>query len=341
MAKVFITRLLPEPTMQRFRSCKLIGDLKVSPHDRVLTKEELAEGIQWCDVAVTQLTDAVDDSVLALNPRLRLVANYAVGYNNIDAASARRRGVLVSNTPGVLTDATADLAFSLLLACARNVVSGERYLRDGRWRSWAPTLLLGADVHHKVLGVVGMGRIGAAVARRALGFAMRVVYCDARDAAAVAEAAALGGGPADGGALRAAVAASTRMPLDDLLRCSDFVSLHVPLTPETRGMLGAERLALMKPTAFLINTARGAVVDEAALCRALRSGAIAGVGLDVYENEPAISEELLQCTREFGSCVLVPHIGSATLETRCAMGDLVFENVVACLENKPLPTRIP
>ena len=308
--KVLLTRRLPPAVMD------LLGesfDLSVNPHDRALTRQEFLTAAQGMDGLLPLLTERIDAEALdAAGPQLRIVANYAVGYNNIDVPAATARGVAVSNTPGVLTDTTADLAMALILAVARRVPEGDRLTRAGGFTGWGPEFLLGAEVHHKTLGLIGLGRVGRAVARRAAGFSMKLVYTSHSPC------------PDGGVDLRSGAVC---LPLDELLSQSDFVSLHVPLNPETRHLLGAAELAKMKPGAFLINTARGEVVDEDALVRALREGPLAGAGLDVYENEPQVHAGLV----EMDNVVLLPHVGSATSETRTAMGLKAAENLIALL----------
>jgi glyoxylate reductase len=266
------------------------------------------------------ISETIDEALLAARPGLRVVSNVAVGYNNVDVAACTRRGVVVTNTPDVLTETTADFAWTLLMATARRLAEADRYTREGRFRQWEYMLLLGGDVHGKTLGVVGFGRIGRAMARRALGFGMRVLYQDAVAADAAAERE-----------LRA-----TRTDLATLLRESDFVTLHTPLIPETRHLINAESLRTMKKTAYLINAARGPVVDEAALVRALREGWIAGAGLDVFEEEPKVHPGLI----DLPNVVLAPHIASASHETRLQMATLAVENCLAVLEGKTPPTPV-
>ncbi|HTO52246.1 MAG TPA: D-glycerate dehydrogenase [Myxococcota bacterium] len=264
--------------------------------------------VDGCGALLCLLTDRIDDVFLAAAPELRVVANMAVGTDNIDLAAARARGVVVTNTPDVLTDATADLAFALLLATARRLPWSDRFVRGGGFRGWHPELGLGLDVTGRALGIVGYGRIGRAVAERAAGFRMRVSWCGRR-----------------GGT-----------PLDELLARSDFVSLHAPLLPETRHLIGERELRLMQPHAVLINTARGPLVDEAALVHALREGWIAGAGLDVFEREPALTPGLA----DLPQVVLSPHVGSATPGTRSQMAEIAARNIVAVLRGEPIPNRV-
>jgi glyoxylate reductase len=283
-----------------------------------LTREELQRSVVGQHGVIAMLSDRIDAGVLDAAPTLRVVANYAVGYNNIDLPAARARGVVVTNTPGVLTDATADLTWALILGVTRRLGEGERLARGGRWTGWVPTQLLGTDINGAVLGIIGMGRIGRAVASRARGFGMRVIFASRRQ-------------PGDVDAGWRAVS------LHELLAEADVVSLHVPLTDQTRRLIGAAELAMMKPTAYLINTARGPVVDEAALAEALRAGRIAGAGLDVYEDEPRIHPGLLACER----ALLLPHLGSATTQTRERMAMMAIDNLLAVLEGRRPANPVP
>jgi glyoxylate reductase len=277
----------------------------------------LVEGV---DVAVTMLYDRVDGEFLdAAGPRLRGVCNVAVGFDNIDLAACSRRGVVVTNTPGVLDDATADLAFALILAARRRLGEGERLVREGKGWQWGMGFMTGHDLHGGRLGIVGLGGIGARVAARGRAFGMEIAYFGRRESPHAAELEAV------------------RLDLDELLASSDVVSLHTPLTPETQHLIGARELGLMKPTATLVNTARGAVVDEAALVEALREGRIAGAGLDVFEDEPNVHPGLL----ELDNAVLLPHIGSATVETRAAMAELAARNAIAIAAGDPPETPVP
>jgi glyoxylate reductase len=276
------------------------------------------------DALVCLLLDRIDAALLARAPRLRVVANCAVGIDNVDVAAATGAGVAVTNTPDVLTEATAELAFALVLAVARRLGEGERLVRSGAWSGWALDQLLGVGLTGKTLGIVGFGRIGQALARRALGFGMRVIYADPHQ---VSAPGGLGGRTAP---------QIERVTVDELFARADAVSLHCPLTAETRHLVDARRLALMKPTAVLVNTARGGCVDEGALIEALTAGRIAGAGLDVYANEPAIDPRLYACPR----LVLAPHIGSATTEARTAMAQLCADAVIAVLRGRRPPNQI-
>jgi glyoxylate reductase len=318
MAKsVFISSSLPEEAVGLIPK-----NLTLDYHnaDTPLSKAELVSRLRGKDGLICHIISTIDDEVLASAPTLKVVANVAVGYNNIDVAAAKRRGVIVTNTPDVLTETTADFAWTLLMATARRVVEADHYARSGQWTAWKWDLLWGADVHGKTLGIVGFGRIGRAVARRALGFNMRVLYHDAVRADAPVE--------------RELRAHAT--DLETLLREADFVTLHTNLTPETRHLVGERTLRLMRKSAILVNAARGPIVDEAALARALREGWIAGAGLDVFEEEPRIHSDLLSLQ----NVVLAPHIASASRDTRVAMATLAVRNCVAVLEGKPPLTPV-
>ena len=313
---LYVSRLLPDPIMaivrERFQ-------LVQEPVDVLPTPSALREGLCQADAAIVTLGDRIDAATIHAAARLKILANYAVGYNNIDLAAARQRGLIVTNTPDVLTDATADLTWALILATARRIVEGDALVRSGQWTGWSPTQLLGAEVSGKTLGIIGMGRIGQAVAQRAVGFRMELRYHTSHPPA------------------------TSSLPhewehrsLQDLLGEADVVTIHVPLTTATRHLIGARELAWMKPTAFLINTARGPIVDEGALVEALKRGTIAGAGLDVYEQEPAVHPALSQLKQ----VVLLPHLGSATLHARVQMGLVCVKNIDAVLEGLPAPNRV-
>lgn len=312
---LYITRILPQPVLDAIpRPYRLLA----VPSDDPPSDTELRCGFAEADAVISTLADRIDETVLSHTTRLKIIANYAVGYNNIDLPAASRRRIVVSNTPDVLTDATADLTWTLILAVSRRVVEGDAWVRTGTWSGWTPTQMLGADVSGRTLGIIGMGRIGQALARRAAGFSMRVLY---------------------GG--RHAVSSPPghewmRRSLDEVLRDSDFLSLHVPLTETTRHLIGRRELALMKPTAYLINTSRGPVIDETALIAALATRTIAGAGLDVYEHEPTVPPAL----RSLPNVVLLPHVGSATLDTRVQMGLICLDNIAAVLEGRQAPNRV-
>jgi len=315
--KVLVTGNLPEDITDRIRSdyATRIHDL-----DRPMARDALLSAIPEVDGLLCMITDRIDTELLDQAPRLKIVANFGVGYNNIDVAAATRHGVMVTNTPGVLTESTADLAMALLLAVGRRIVESDRYTREGQFQFWAPFHFLGHEISGTTLGIAGMGRIGQAVARRAKGFGMRVIYHNRNPL------------PAD----QERVLGAQWVEWPTLLAESDYLSLHVPLTDETRHLIGPAELAAMKPGAFLINTARGPVVDEAALVDALRSGRIAGAGLDVYENEPALSPGLT----DLENVVLLPHVGSATVSTRRRMGAMAVDNLLAGLEGREPPNWV-
>jgi len=314
---VFITRTIPDRGVAALIDAGL--RVTVNPLPRTLRHDELVRDVGRHDAVICQFMDRVDAAVLdAAHPRCRVFSNCAVGYDNIDLAAARARAIAVTTTPDVLTEATADLTWGLLLAAARRLGEAERYVRAGVWRGWGMLDFLGADVYGRTLGIVGAGRIGTAVARRAHGFSMRVVYHARSEKPAMQ---AMG---------------AERLPLSRLLEQSDFVSVHTPLTPETQRLIDARAIGHMKNTAVLINTSRGSVVDEQALIEALRSGRIAAAGLDVYQNEPHVPAELMALE----NVALLPHIGSATEETRARMAGLAAENVVAILAGKRPPHAV-
>lgn len=307
MSDVFVTRRIPDAGLDVLRREGLDVEVGQAEDQAPLAREDLLAGVRDAPVLLSLLTEEVDRTVLEANPGLRGVANYAVGYDNVDVEAATELGIPVSNTPGALTETTADLTWALILAVARRVVEADRLMRSGRFRLWGPTLLLGGDVgpggsgRRKVLGIVGFGRIGRAVARRARGFEMDVLAHDPHHRDRVASSPL-----------------AEWAELDDLLERSDFVSIHAPLSDETRHLIGADRLERMKETAYLINTARGPIVDEEALVGALREGRIAGAGLDVYENEPTMAPGLA----ELENVILLPHVGSASRDTRDGMAEM-------------------
>ncbi len=315
--RVFVTRRLPEEAL---RIVQVMAEMEVWPEEEPPPRDVLMEKVAEAEGLLCLLTDKIDGELLDHAPKLRVVSQMAVGYDNIDVAACTARGIPVGNTPGVLTETTADLAFALLLATARRLTESERYLRSGQWKTWSPMLLTGPDVHHATLGIVGMGRIGYEMARRAHGFEMHLLYSGpTRNADAERDFKAW------------------HVELDTLLAESDFISLHTPLKPETRHLIGAAQFARMKPTAILINTARGPVVDQAALYEALKAGRIAAAGLDVFEAEPLpMDDPLLQ----LDNVVLLPHIGSASIATRTKMAVLAAENLVAGLQGRPLPHAV-
>lgn len=317
--RIVVTRRIPDPGLALLGDA---GEVWLSPHDRPLTAAEMQQQARGARALVTLLHDRVDGPLLdAAGPELRCVANVAVGYDNIDVAAATERGVLVTNTPGVLTDATADLAMALILAVTRRIGEGERLVRARTPWSWHMFFMLGSGLQGKTLGVIGLGAIGQATARRARAFGMEIAYTNRRPASAEIEAE-LGGARA--------------LELDDLLAAADVVTIHAPLTPDTHHLIDAARLRQMRPQAYLVNTARGPIVDEAALARALQGNEIAGAALDVFEHEPDVDPALL----ELDNVVLVPHLGSATIETRTAMAVLAARNVIAAVQGERPPTPV-
>lgn len=315
--RVYVSRNLPPAALDLLAAHCAV---EVNRRDVILTQAQLIQKLRGVHGLVCLLVDRIDAAVLESNPELKIVSNVAVGYNNIDVAAATRRRILVTNTPGVLDNTTADFAFTLLLATARRVVEADAYLRAGRWREWGLMLFTGQDVYGRTLGICGLGRIGRAVARRARGFDMRLLYTDAVRADEATER--------DLGL--------TFVDKPTLLRESDFVTLHVPLLPETHHYLSDPEFRLMQPTAILVNASRGPVVDEKALARALRAGRIAGAGLDVYEREPKVERGLLGLT----NVILVPHIASASVATRTRMATMAAENCVAGLAGRRPPNLV-
>jgi glyoxylate reductase len=307
-----VSNRIPDSAVEMLRQA---GEVRIDEREREIPRADLLELVRGADAALTLLHDRVDEELLeAAGPQLRCVANVAVGYDNVDVEAAARRGVVVTNTPGVLDDATADLTMALLLAATRRVVEGDRLVRSGREWSWGMGFMLGSSLQGKRLGIVGLGGIGRRVAERARAFGMEIAYHQRHPAPAEVEAA-LG---------------AERMPLERLLAESDAISLHCPLTPETHHLVGAAEFERMKPSAVLVNAARGPVVDERALAEALAARRIAAAGLDVYEREPQVEPGLL----ELENVVLAPHLGSATVETRTAMAELAARNAISVLDGQ-------
>ncbi len=292
-------------------------EVHVNPHDGYMAREELLTTVADVDALVCLPSERIDAELLDAAPKLRVVSNYAVGFNNIDVDAATARGVMVTNTPDVVTDATADLAWTILMAIARDVLVVDRFARSGEWKEWRPERFIAADITGTTLGIVGLGRIGQAMARRAAGFDMRVLYSDVRRASQEIERRS----------------GAEFVEMDSLLRESDFVTLHVPLNEATHHLIGERELSLMKPTAYLVNASRGPIVDEQALVRALRSHEIAGAALDVYENEPRMAEGLAA----LGNVILIPHLGANSRRTRDRMARMTVENVVAALSGDVPP----
>lgn len=318
IAKVLLTRRMPENAARLLRAAGV--DVDAVDSDAPLPRAELLRRAAGAAGIIAMLSEKIDDELLtAAGPALRIVANYAVGYDNIDLEACRRRGVRATNTPGVLTNATADIAWALILATARRVVEGDRLMRTGQWRGWSPMELLGVELSGATLGILGAGRIGSAVARRAVGFEMRVIYCHPRANAELER-----------------VCGARRVELDELVRESDVLSLHAPMRPGNHHLLSRARLEQMKPTAILINTARGPLLDEAALVEFLRERRIAAAGFDVYEHEPRLSPGL----SDLPNVVLLPHLGSATTATRARMAEMAAQNVLAVLAGREPPNPI-
>ncbi len=315
--KVFISRPIPEAGLELLRREEV--DLEINRDERVLTPAELIAGCRGKEGLLCQLTDRIDADFLDAVPGLRGVANMAAGFDNIDIEAATDRNLPVTNTPGVLTDATADLAWALLLAVARRIGEAERYLRAGKFKSWGPLLFLGADLKGKTLGILGAGRIGTAVGKRARAFEMKIIYFDPRENPALERETG-----------------AEKVGFETLIRESDFITIHLPLTPETRHIIGRKELEMMKPGCRLVNTSRGAVVDEKALVEALDRGRIAGAGLDVYENEPRVHPGLFQLE----NAVLLPHIGSATVSTREKMAEMAAQNLLEMLKGRRPPNLV-
>jgi lactate dehydrogenase-like 2-hydroxyacid dehydrogenase len=317
--RVFVARRIPDEGLARVLA---ETDADLWPEPLPPPRDELLRRVRGVDGLLSLLTDRVDDELLdAAGPQLRVVSNFAVGFDNIDVPACTRRGIPVGNTPGVLTETTADLAFALLMAAVRRIPEGYDYVRSGRWKTWGPLLLLGPDVHHATLGIVGFGRIGREMAKRAHGFDMTVLVHDAFPPGADEQAAH----------------GVTAVPFDELLARSDVVSLHVNLTPETRHLIDAAALARMKPTAILVNTSRGPVIDQRALADALRREAIGGAALDVTDPEPMAADDPLLA---FPNCLVVPHIASASWATRGKMAAMAAANLLAGLRGERLPTPV-
>lgn len=314
--KVYVTRKIPQPAIDLLTSsCQV----EVNEEERVLSKAELIAKVKGRDAVLCLLTDTIDTEVLDAAQGVKIFANYAVGYNNIDVEAATARKIWVSNTPGVLTDTTADLTWALIFAVARRIVEADRFTREGKFEGWGPMLFLGQDITGKTLGIFGCGRIGEAVGKRAQGFAMKLLYHDVARNFEFEKATG-----------------AAYVDKETLLKEADIITLHVPLLPETRHLIGARELSLMKPTAILINTSRGPVVDEKALVEALKAKQIYGAGLDVYEEEPKLSPGLA----ELDNVVILPHIGSASMETRTKMGLMAAENILAVMKGQIPPNHV-
>ena len=313
---VTVTNVFPQVALDKLSSeC----DLKINRTS--LTKEELKQKISGSDTVISYLTDRIDQDIIDRGTKLKIIANYGAGFNNIDVTYASERGIWVTNTPNVLHETTADLTWAMILGAARRIVSADRYTREGKFQGWGAKLFLGGDVHEKTLGIIGLGEIGRSVARRAIGFNMRTLYHQ-RNRLPKEEEKKLN---------------AEHVTFEQILRESDFLTLHVPLTEETEYMIGNDEIALMKKTAYLIHTARGKVIDDYALVAALREGRLAGAALDVYEDEPELTEGM----RELDNLMILPHIGSASFETRDKMALLVADNILDALEGKTPRSLVP
>ncbi len=308
--KIFITRKIPESGLEILRKNY---ELEINPHKRILSKSEIIKGLKGKDGLLCLLTDQIDSEVIKSEPQLKMIANYAVGYNNIDVKTATKLKIPVSNTPGVLTDTTAELTWALLFSASRRIVEGDKFTRDGKFKGWAPMLMLGQDFNKKTLGIIGAGRIGTAVALKSKGFNMNVLYYD----------------NSENKKLNKELNAK-KVEFDELLTKSDFISLHVPLNDSTHHLIGKKELKKMKETAVLVNTSRGPVIEEKALIKALKEKWIFSAGLDVYENEPEIPNSL----KKLDNVVIQPHTGSASFETRSKMAEMAAENMIAGLKGK-------
>ena len=319
--RIFVARRVPDAGLNLLFDAFGKNSVEVYPEDQIIPRVVLLDRVKGADALLPILTDRVDAELLdAAGPQLKIVANFAVGYNNIDVPAATARRIPVTNTPGVLTDSTADLAFALMLSAGRRLGEGERMVRARHWPGWGPMQLMGSDIHGKTLGIYGMGRIGQAMARRALAFDMKILYTNRTPMDADTEK----------------LYQARYVDKATLLAESDFLSIHCPLTPETTHAFGAAEFKAMKRSAYLINTSRGPVVDEAALVDALKSGEIAGAGLDVYEKEPILHEGLYDCE----NAVIIPHLGSATLETRGKMASIAATNIIARLHGERPPNCV-
>jgi glyoxylate reductase len=314
--KIFVTRKIPEPGLDLLRK---EHEIEVYPYDRVPTKEEIIKGLKGKDGLICLLSVPIDEEIINSNPNLKMIANYAVGYDNIDVKAATKRGIPVSNTPGVLTDATAEMAWALLFSVARRIVEGDSFTRSGKFKGWGPMLMLGQDVSKKTLGIIGAGRIGAAVALKSKGFEMNVLYVDEQR-----------------NELLERELKAKKVTLPELLRNSDYVSVHVPLNKDTYHLIGEKELRMMKKNAILLNTSRGPVIDEKMLAKALKEKWIFGAGLDVYEYEPEITKDL----KKLENVVLQPHSASATTETRTKMAIMAAENMIAGLKGEVPPNCV-
>lgn len=314
--KIFVTRKIPEKGLKLLQKHH---EIQVNPHDRVLKKDEVIKGIKGKEGLLCLLTDNIDSDVIDSEPNLKMISNYAVGYNNIDVETATKHKIPVSNTPGVLTDTTAELTWALLFSAARRIVEGDNFMRSGKFKGWAPMLMLGQDFNKKTLGIIGAGRIGTAVALKSKGFNMNILYYSR----------------SENQTLNKELNAK-RVELDKIFKKSDFISIHVPLNDSTRHLIGKKELKKMKETTVLVNTSRGPVIDEDALIEALEKKWIFAAGLDVYEHEPEISEDL----KKLKNVVIQPHTGSASFETRAKMAEMAADNMIAGLKGEVPPNCV-
>jgi lactate dehydrogenase-like 2-hydroxyacid dehydrogenase len=314
---IYVTRIIPQPGLDIVQ--QNIEHVEINPDDLILSRDVLLQKVKGCDGLLPLLTDKIDAEVMdTAGKQLKVIANYAVGFDNIDVKAATARGIMVTNTPGVLTDATADHAWALIFAASRRIVESDKFTRAGKYHGWGPMMFLGGDITGRTLGIVGAGRIGAAVALKSRGFNMRVLYSDEVANPTIEKEVG-----------------AKKVPFEQLMRESDFISVHVPLLPSTRHLFNDESFKLMKKSAYLVNTSRGPVIDEAALARALKNGVIAGAGLDVFEEEPKIHPDLVG----LDNAVITPHIASATIETRTKMATMAAQNLVDGLSGKR-PTNL-
>ena len=314
--KVYLTRIIPEKAMEAFEEN---FELRYNKEDRAATKSEILEGAEWSDILCCMLNDKIDREIIEKNKNLKGICNYAVGYNNIDIAAARENSIPVTNTPGVLTETTAELAWALMFACSRRIAEADKFVRAGKFHCWGPTMILGTDLFGKTLGIIGAGRIGQAFAEKAKAFNMRILYHN-RSAKPEFEARC----------------GAEKVTLETILKESDFLSLHVPLTDETHHLITLKEFEKMKNSAIIINTSRGSVIKEDDLCYALEMGIIGGAGLDVYEFEPKVTQKLI----ELDNTVLTPHIGSGSVETRTKMGLMMCDNATALRDGKTPPNLV-
>lgn len=315
--KIFITRKIPGIAESLLN--KNGFDVTSFKKDKPISKQELLKSVKGIDALISLLTDKIDKDIIDSMPGCKVIANYAVGYNNIDVNYAKSKGIVVTNTPDILTDATADLAVTLLLAAARRVIEGDNMMRQNKFEGWKPQLLTGVDVRNKTVGILGTGRIGTAFAKRMSGFDSKILYYNKTNNEQIEKS--FGG---------------KKVSLNVLLKQADFISIHLPLTPDTYHLLNKEKLQMLKSTAVVINTARGEIIDERELIKLLKGRKIFAAGFDVYENEPAVNSELFK----LDNVVLLPHVGSATIETRSKMAELAAKNVIAVLKNKKPLTAV-